>query len=129
MALGGLELRESREGVGRAGVLMEVSWHQAVSAPSFHGFQRQLVTFAKSIYLWLHWVFVAVHRPPLVWGSSGFSHCGTWVLEHRLSSDTQPQLPCGMWDLPRAGIEPVSPALAGGFLTPGPPGRSQTSDS
>ena len=30
-----------------------------------------------------------------------------------------------MWDLPRPGIEPVSPALAGGFLTTAPPGKSQ----
>ena len=29
---------------------------------------------------------------------------------------------CGMWDLPGPGIEPVSPALAGRFLTTGPPG-------
>ena len=28
-----------------------------------------------------------------------------------------------MWDLPRSGIEPVSPALAGGFLTTVPPGK------
>ena len=28
-----------------------------------------------------------------------------------------------MWDLPRPGIEPVSPALAGGFLTTSPPGK------
>ena len=28
-----------------------------------------------------------------------------------------------MWDLPGPGIEPVSPALAGGFLTTVPPGR------
>ena len=26
-------------------------------------------------------------------------------------------------DLPRPGIDPVSPALAGGFLTIGPPGK------
>ena len=30
----------------------------------------------------------------------------------------------GMWDLPRPGLEPVSPALAGGFLTTLPPGQS-----
>ena len=30
-----------------------------------------------------------------------------------------------MWDLPRPGIEPVSPALAGGFLTTVPPGKPQ----
>ena len=29
-----------------------------------------------------------------------------------------------MWDLPGPGIEPVSPALAGGFLTTVPPGKS-----
>ena len=29
-----------------------------------------------------------------------------------------------MWDLPGAGLEPVSPALAGGFLTTAPPGKS-----
>ena len=32
-----------------------------------------------------------------------------------------------MWDLPRPGFEPVSPALAGGFLTTAPPGKSLTS--
>ena len=29
-----------------------------------------------------------------------------------------------MWDLPRPGLQPVSPALAGGFLTTVPPGKS-----
>ena len=28
-----------------------------------------------------------------------------------------------MWDLPGPGIEPVSPALAGGFLTTAPAGK------
>ena len=28
-----------------------------------------------------------------------------------------------MWDLPRPGLEPVSPALAGRFLTTAPPGK------
>ena len=35
------------------------------------------------------------------------------------------ELPCSMGDLPGPGIEPVSSALAGGFLTPGPPGESR----
>ena len=30
-----------------------------------------------------------------------------------------------MWDPPRSGLEPVSLALAGGFLTTVPPGKSQ----
>ena len=29
-----------------------------------------------------------------------------------------------MWDLPGPGLEPVSPALAGGFLTTAPPGKT-----
>ena len=29
-----------------------------------------------------------------------------------------------MWDLPGPGLEPVSPALAGGFLTTAPPGEA-----
>ena len=32
-----------------------------------------------------------------------------------------------MWDLPGPGLEPVSPALAGGFLTTAPPGKSYCS--
>ena len=29
-----------------------------------------------------------------------------------------------MWDLPGPGLEPMSPALAGGFLTTVPPGKA-----
>ena len=39
----------------------------------------------------------------------GFSSCGA-----------QAYLLCGMWDLPRPGLEHVSPALAGRFLTTAP---------
>ena len=31
-----------------------------------------------------------------------------------------------MWDLPGPGLEPVSPALAGGFVTTVPPGKPNT---
>ena len=56
---------------------------------------------------------------------AGFSSCGTRALECRLSScGTWAQLLRGMWDLPGPGLEPVSPALAGGFLTTAPPGKS-----
>ena len=49
------------------------------------------------------------------------SSCGSWALEHRLSScGAWAQLLCGIWDLPRPGLKPVSPALAGGFLTTAP---------
>ena len=55
---------------------------------------------------------------------AGFSSCGSRALERRLSScGAQAQLLCGMWDLPGPGLEPVSLALAGGFLTTAPPGK------
>ena len=58
--------------------------------------------------------------------STGSSSCGSRALEHRLSScGAQAWLLRGMWDLPRPGIEPMSLALAGGFLTTAPPGKSQ----
>ena len=54
----------------------------------------------------------------------GLSSCGSQALERRLSScGAWAQLLRGMWDLPGPGPEPVSPALAGGFLTTAPPGK------
>ena len=56
---------------------------------------------------------------------TGFSSCGSWALERRLSScGAQTQLLHGMWDLPGPGLEPLSPALADRFLTIAPPGKS-----
>ena len=46
----------------------------------------------------------------------------------RLSgSRARAPLPCIMWDRPGPGIEPMSPALQGRFLTTGPPGKSSGS--
>ena len=51
------------------------------------------------------------------------------VVEHRLQTcglsncGSQAQLLRGMWDLPRPGLEPMSPALAGRFSTTAPPGK------
>ena len=85
-----------------------------------------------------------------VWGfrfcARAFSSCGKWgplfitvhgpltivaslVAEHRLQTHrlsncgSRAQLLRGMWDLLGPGLEPVSPALAGGFLTTAPPGK------
>ena len=68
------------------------------------------------------------------WAShcGGFSSCRAWalgvqasvVVAHGLSScGAQASLLHGMWDLPWPGLEPVSSALAGGFLTTAPPGK------
>ena len=60
-------------------------------------------------------LFIAVHRPLTIAASlvaehrlqtRRLSNCGSWA-----------QLPRGMWDLPRPGLEPVSPAFAGRFST------------
>ena len=49
------------------------------------------------------------------------------VAERRLSScGARAQLLRGMWDLPRPGLEPVSPALAGRFSTAAPPGKPRS---
>ena len=48
------------------------------------------------------------------------------AFDHRLSHcGKQAQLLCGMWDHSGSGLEPVSPALAVGFLTTEPPGMPQ----
>ena len=50
----------------------------------------------------------------------GFSCCREWALGVQTHCG---MLPCCIGDLPDPGIELVSSALAGGFLTTGPPGK------
>ena len=66
-------------------------------------------------------LFIAVHGPLTIAASPvgehrlqtrRLSNCGPWA-----------QLLRGMWDLPRPGLEPMSPALAGRFSTTAPPGK------
>ena len=66
-------------------------------------------------------LFITVRRPLII--------AASLVAEHRLqtrrlsSCGSWAQLLCGMWDLPRPGLKPVSPALAGRFSTTAPPGK------
>ena len=66
-------------------------------------------------------LFIAVRGPLTIVASL--------VVEHRLqtrrlsSCGSRAQLLCSMRDLPRSGLEPVSPALAGRFSTTAPPGK------
>ena len=66
-------------------------------------------------------LFIAVRGPLTVAASLVVEHrlqtrrlssCGSWALLLR-----------GMWDPPRPGLEPVSPALAGRLSTTVPPGK------
>ena len=69
-------------------------------------------------------LFIAVRRPLTI--------AASLVAEHRLqtrrlgSCGSWAQLLRGMWDLPRPGLEPVSPALAGRFSTTAPLGKPRT---
>ena len=66
-------------------------------------------------------LFIAVHGPLTI--------AASLVAEHRLqtrrlsSCGSRAQLFHGMWNLPRPGLEPMSPALAGRFSTIAPPGK------
>ena len=66
-------------------------------------------------------LFIAVRGPLTIVASP--------VAEHRLQTcrlsncGSRAQLLRSMWDLPRPGLEPVSPALAGRFPTTAPPGK------
>ena len=66
-------------------------------------------------------LFIAVRGPLTIVASL--------VAEHRLqtlrlsSCGSRAQLLRGMWDLPRPGLEPMSPALAGRVSTTAPPGK------
>ena len=95
------------------------------------------------IYLFIY-LFMAVLGLHLC--ARAFSSCGEWgplfiavrgpltiaaslVAEHRLQTrrlsncGSRAQPLRGMWYLPRPGLEPVSPALAGGLSTTAPPGK------
>ena len=88
------------------------------------------------IYLWLCWVFVSVRGLSLVAASGGLSSLrGAGLSLSRplllrstgsrcagsVNCGSRAQLLHGMWDLPRSGLEPVFPALAGRFSTTVPP--------
>ena len=109
---------------------------QASLFPDTRGQESALVSLSllilKNLLIyWLHWVFVAMHGLSLVSASGGFSsydvwasHCGDLLCS--TGSRAQAQLLRSTWNLPRPGIELVSPALAGGFLSTVPPEKSQS---
>ena len=114
-------------------LVMEKSFESLLSALLL------LLLFLIFIYLWLCWVFVSVpglsvvaasgghsssrcaglsSSRPLLLRSTGSRRAGSVIVAHGRA-----QLLRGMWDLPRPGLEPVSPALGGRFPTTAPPGK------
>ena len=90
------------------------------------------------IYFWLRWVFISVRglslvvasgghssslcaglslSRPLLLRSTGSKRAGSVVVAHG------PSCSAACRDLPRPGLEPVSPALAGRLSTTAPPGK------
>ena len=66
-------------------------------------------------------LFIVVRGPLTVAASLVVEHK---LQMHRLSScGSRAQVLRSMWGLPRPGLEPVSPALAGRFSTTAPPGK------
>ena len=103
--------------------------------------------FFLNLFIFIYYLFLAVLG--LHFCARAFSSCGkrgplfitvrgpltvaaSLVAEHRLqtrrlsSCGSRAQLLRGMWDLPRPGLEPISPALAGRFSTTAPPGKPQS---
>ena len=95
--------------------------------------------FIFFFFSWLHWVFVVAHGLSLVAANGGYSslrcagfslrwllflqstdsrRTGSVVVAYRLSCSAA----CGI--SPGPGLKPVSPALAGRFLTTAPPAKS-----
>ena len=125
--------------------------HRHTSNPvSLPSSLRQLLLLLNILFIYLSLAVLGLGcctQAFLRFGEWGlFSRCGAGLLtakaplaeEHRLlgtqasgvavhglsSCGSQAQWLRGMWNLPEPGIEPMSPALAGRFLTAGPPGKS-----
>ena len=79
---------------------------------------------ARAFYSWgkRRPFFIAVHGPLTI--------AASLVAEHRLQTrrltncGSRAQWLRGMWDLPRPGLEPASPASAGRLSTTAPPGKT-----
>ena len=67
--------------------------------------------------------------PPFIAVRGPLTIAASLVVEHRLQTrrlsncGSRAYLLRGIWDLPRPGLEPMSPALAGRFSTTAPPGK------
>ena len=136
-----------RSAVNLMGIPLYVTFYFSLAA--FNIFSLYLIFFIDFYfffvfkYLFLY-LFMAVLG--LRFCARAFSSCGkreplfitvrgpltitaSLVAEHRLQTrrlsncGSRTQLLRGTWDLPRPGLEPVSPALAGRFSTTAPPGK------
>ena len=109
------------------------AWHLLTSLTSFYLPSNPVSRYFYHLYFideeteprrlfislfWLRWVFNSTRA---------FSNCGAWALEHVSSLAAANGWSCTL--VPRPGVEPTSSALKDGFLTTGPPGKSQAQRS
>ena len=119
------------------------TWYQGLSAPTAvwglaHSRCPRNFFFLIYLFLWLCWVFVSVRGLSPVVASGGplfiavrgpLTIAASLVAEHRFQTcrlsncGSRAQQLRGIWDLPRPGFEPLSPALAGRLSTTVPPGK------
>ena len=111
---------------------------QLFNALIFFFFKNSFNLIKFFFNFWLCWVFIAVQAflqfqragAALQFWCAGFSLqwlscCRAWAggCPGFSSCGMQAQLLCGVWNLSRPGIEPMSPALAGVFFNTEPPGK------
>ena len=82
------------------------------------GFFSNIKIFLKYLFIWLGWVLVVARE--IFLALCGIFPCGARDSLVAVQTVSPPHV--GF--VSQLGIEPVSPALQGGFLTSGPPGKS-----
>ena len=126
---------------------METIWNEVNVDANFTTYTKFTQSYSEANFIFVSNSFLAVLG--LRFCARAFSSCGergplfiavrgpltvvaSVVAEHRLqtrrlsSCGSRAQLLRGMWDLPRPGLEPMYPALAGRFSTTAPPGKPST---
>ena len=131
------EMRHSPPTTGNPGVLYCSSFKETNFSI------EQLIVFVFFFFFliyffWLCWVFLSVRglSPVAASGGHSSSRCAGLSLSRPLflrSTGSRcagsvvvahgPSCSAAMWDLPRPGLEPVSPALASRLSTTAPPGK------
>ena len=117
-----------------------ISEGRDINTPHTHSLLFFPFNFIYSFFFGCFQVFVAMWAFSICVEQGLLSSCGAWASHcGGFSCCRAPALGCmdfsnhgtqalllrGMWNLPGLGMEPVSPALAGGFLSTGPPGKSR----
>ena len=133
-------------------IMFTINLHTLAIIIIWHFREVSFFFFFSFLFFYIYYVVTFIYLFLAVLGlrfcARAFSSCGEWgplfiavrgpltiaaslVAEHRLqtrrlsSCGSRARLLRGMWDPPRPGLEPVSPALAGRLSTTAPPGKPE----